>query len=285
MRRSARSFVSVMLLTTISAACSGTMTQANSPDAVASIVAATMAAITPAATGTSVPPTMALPTLLAPSSVPPTLPPVVATVIVPGATRITFINGATTGVVSAPIQAGQVQNYVLQALQAQPMLVNVSSLNNDVTLSIKTQGGTTMLNAAAHQSTWQGSLPQTEDYYLAVYGGATTENYALTVTIPARIKFAEGADSIKLTGKTVAGYAVTYTAFAVKGQKISVELTYLSDTAALTMYGFTDGQPYIRSVTEQTSFVFTLPATQDYIIQVVPKGGTVVSYQLTVKIK
>ena len=164
-------------------------------------------------------------------------------------------------------------------------MVDVSSLNNDVTLSIKTKGGTTILNAAAHSATWQGSLPQTEDYYLTVYGGATAENYTLTVTIPARVKIAEGADSIKLTGKTVAGYAVTYTAFAVKGQKMSAELTYLSDSAALTIYGFSDGQPYVRAVTEQTSFAFTLPATQDYIIQVVPKGGTVVSYQLTVKIK
>jgi hypothetical protein len=36
---------------------------------------------------------------------------------------------------------------------------------------------------------------------------------------------------------------------------------------------------------EQTSFNLKLPATQDYIIEVVPKAGQVVSYTLQVIIK
>jgi hypothetical protein len=163
--------------------------------------------------------------------------------------------------------------------------VNVDSLNQDVTLSIKTQGGTTMLNAAAKQSTWQGSLPQTEDYYLTIHGGATTENFTLNVVIPARIKFPEGADTVKVTGKTVGGYNVLYTLFAIKDQKMSVDLSNLSGDAALTIYGFNDGQPYVRSVTEQTSFTFRLPSTQDYIVEVVPRAGSTVSYLMTIKIQ
>lgn len=273
---------SLLVITTI--ACTLSVAPTNSPDAVATIIAATMAAITPPPTDTPVPPTLSLPTL-SPSSVP-TLPPVIATVIVPGATRITFLNGATTAIVSAPLSAGQAQSYVLQAGQGQPMLVDVASPNNDVTLSMKTAGGTNMLSASARQTTWKGSLPQTEDYFLTVHGGAATENFTLTVTIASRIKFLPGADSAKITGETVGGYNVTYTAFATKGQKMSVSLGNLSGTAALTIYGFADGSPYANAnMSAQTNFSFTLPATQDYIIEVVPQGGKDVRYLLTVKIQ
>jgi hypothetical protein len=212
------------------------------------------------------------------SSMPPTVP-------VPGATRLTFLNGATVGMVSAPIQAGQSQNYVLQAFQGQPMFVYVGSLNNDVTLSIKRQDGTTILSAAAQQTSWQGSLPQTENYYLTIHGGASTENFSLTVTVPSRIQFAAGADSATVSGKTVSGYDLSYTVFAAKGQNMSVDLENLSSKASLSIYGFTDGQRYVRSETGQTSFHFVLPSTQDYIIVVVPLAGSVVSYTITVKIQ
>ena len=181
--------------------CVSTSIPSTSPDAVSTIVAATLGAITPAATATAVSPTTsAPPPTPSSSSVPPTLPPVAPPVQVPDATRITFLNGATIGVVSAPLPAGQTQTYVLQAFQGQPMLGNVDSLNQDVTLSIKTQGGTSMLNAASRQPSWEGTLPQTEDYYLTVHAGATTENFTLSITIPSRIKFPEGADSAKLNG-------------------------------------------------------------------------------------
>ncbi len=284
MRRPIPILLSTLSIVFLTVACTLSVAPATSPDSVATIIAATMAAITPPPTDTPVPPTVSFPTL-SPSSVP-TLPPVIATVIVPGATRINFLNGATTAIVSAPISAGQAQSYVLQAGQGQPMIVDVSSQNHDVTLSMKTAGGTNMLSASAGQTTWKGSLPQTEDYFLTLHGGAATENFTLTVTIASRIKFLPGADSAKLTGETVGGYNVTYTAFAAKGQKMSVSLGNLSGTAALTIYGFADGSPYTNAnMSAQTNFSFTLPSTQDYIIEVVPQGGKDVSYLLKVTIQ
>jgi len=269
---------SVFVLT---AACLSSLVPANSPDSVATIVAATMQAFTPLPTQTPLPPTATVPaTAISPTltTVPPTLP-------LSTATRINFLTGATTGVASAPIQPGQVQTYIANAQQGQPMIVSVNSLNQDVTLSVKTQGGTSLLSASAHQTTWQGTLPQTEDYYLSIYGGATTENFTLTVTLASRIKFAEGTYSAHVSGKTVAGYNVAYTVFAIKDQKMTVILDGVDDDGALTIYGYSDGQPYLRSVTEQTNFTFKLPATQDYIIQVVPRAGKVIAYSLTVKIQ
>ncbi len=286
MRKSLRIWLAACMVLIISAACAVSGIPSTSPDSISTIVAATMAAIPPAATQTMALPTIALPTIgPTATSAPPTLQPVIPTVALPSANRISFLQDATTGVVTGTIQAGGSHNYVLQAGQGQIMMVNVDSTNHDVTLSIKTQGGTSMLNAAAGQSTWQQALPMTEDYYITLHGGAVTENFTLTITIPSRIRFAEGADSAKLSGTTAGGFNVLYAAFAAKGQKMSVDLSNLSGDAALTIYGYTDGTPYVRYVSEQTSFSFTLPSTQDYIIEVVPRAGSVVSYVMTVKIQ
>jgi hypothetical protein len=55
--------------------------------------------------------------------------------------------------------------------------------------------------------------------------------------------------------------------------------------AALTVWGFSDGQPYIRSVTGATTFSFKLPMTEDFIIDIVPNGSMVVNYALVVTVK
>jgi hypothetical protein len=128
-------------------------------------------------------------------------------------------------------------------------------------------------------------LPITEDYFIGIYGGATTENFTLSVEIPSRIQIPQGADKDILTGQTVAGYNVDYVAFAIQAQVMSLELNSQGNSAALTVWGFSDGQPYLRSVTGQTSFSMKLPSTQDYIIEVVPKAGAVVNYTLVIRIQ
>jgi hypothetical protein len=223
---------------------------------------------------------------LIPSPTPmPTNTPVPAVVAVIAATRITFLDGATVGMVEAPIHAGQSQVYILKASKSQPMFVYAASLHNDVTVSIDTQDNLNILSAAAKQTSWQGSLPQTEDYYITVHGGASTENFSLAVTIPTRIIFPPGAVFASVTGTTVAGYGVSYTAFAGKGQTMSVDLENLSAKASISIYGFTDGQHYLRSEKGLTSYHFVLPATQDYIVVVMPAAGIEVSYTMTITIQ
>jgi hypothetical protein len=208
-------------------------------------------------------------------------------VIVPimAATRITFLNGATVGMVDAPIEGGRSQNYVLKALKGQPMFVYVASPHNDVTVSIKAQTGADILSAAADQNSWQGSLPQTQDYYLTIHGGVSTENFSLAVTVPSRIQFVAGATSATVGGNTVSGYGVSYVVFAGRGQTMKVDLGNLSDKASLSIFGFTDGQNYLRSEKGQTSYQFVLPSTQDYIIVVVPPSGSEVGFAMKVTIK
>lgn len=208
-----------------------------------------------------------------------------STKVPPAASRITFLNGATVGVVNAPIESGATQSFVLQVFEGQPMYVYVGSPSSDVTLSINRQDGTPILGEAAHQISWQGTMPQTENYYITVHGGTTTEQYSLAVTVPSRIQFQQGENTATVSGKTVGGYGVSYALVAGKGQKMSVQLESVSAPASLSILGFTDGQQYLASSSSQTSYGFVLAATQDYIIVVVPRAGRVVNYTLTVDVQ
>ena len=53
----------------------------------------------------------------------------------------------------------------------------------------------------------------------------------------------------------------------------------------MTIYGFTDGQRYLRSEKGLTTYHFVLPSTQDYVIVVVPAAGRQVSYTMRVEIQ
>jgi hypothetical protein len=252
-------------------------------DAVGTMVASTLQAFQALAS-----PTMAASeTPLPPTAIPPTLPPpaTFTRTPLPPAERIQFSTGATQTTASGPIQPGQSAYYVVQAEKDQPMLVSLSSLNNDAKLSIFGADGTVLLSQAAGTSDWQGLLPSTQDYYFQVTGGTASPNFTISVTIVARVSFSPGEIKVTLKGRTAQGFAVSYVVYALQGQKMDVILSVTGDQAALSVWGSTDGQPYARAQAGIKDFSFDLPATQDYIISVVPQGGQVIEYSMVVRIK
>ena len=163
------------------------------------------------------------------------------------------------------------------------MIAMVDSFNHDVTMTIKTAGGTSLLSNGQNLNTL---LPITEDYYFTIQGGASAENFTLTIETPARISFDVGKNNAVRSGITAGGYVVSYVIFAQQGQNMEVDLNGVGKDAALTVYGFSDGQPYIRSVTGATTFSMKLPISQDYIIDIVPQiAGKEVNYTLVVTVK
>ncbi len=200
------------------------------------------------------------------------------------AARLSFRTGSTNASATYLLPARQNQYYVFRAMKGQPIIVDVASAKGDVTFGLFAPGGNSVVSAADKKATWQGSLPATGDYSFVIYGGASAENITFNLTIAARIQFARNTDKLTLSGRTVTGDGVTYVAWAAKGQVMKVDVTGAGTNAALTIWGFSDGQPYVRADLQQTSFSFTLPASQDYIVMVVPRAGAVVNYALTVKI-
>jgi hypothetical protein len=92
-----------------------------------------------------------------------------------------------------------------------------------VDLSISGANGATLLAAGLSVSnSFTGTLPATQDYLFKLTGGASPENFVLNVIIAARIQFAVGEKTAILTGRTNNGLAVTYSAYAQKGQKMDL---------------------------------------------------------------
>jgi hypothetical protein len=288
-RRLALPAMALAVLVLVSLACQGTAaTPTPGFGALQTMVAQTLEA------GAGQPrplPTFALPTAL-PTSTPlivntPAPQPTATTppIILPPATRIEFIRGTTEIVTTANIPAGQVNTYVVDAMQGQPIIASVDSPSHGVSLAVFGANGPTLLPASQRSGMYQGTLPSTQDYYFQVIGGSVTESFTMSITIAARIQFAPGTVKTTLKGTTVNGYPVTYVAYAQKGQKMDVTLTVPGDSAALTVWGFYSGEPYARAQNGVQDVSLDLTQTQDYIIEVVPRAGQVVDYSLLVRIK
>ncbi len=128
---------------------------------------------------TQVPPTAVPP----PTQVPPTTAPPTAYSL-PPASRIQFAAGGTGAVVEGVLNSGQTLYYVLAANATQTMSVKIQSPNGDVYLGITGADGQSFLDISAKQTTWSGTLPSTQDYYLSVTAGDGKESYTLSVDIP-----------------------------------------------------------------------------------------------------
>jgi hypothetical protein len=200
--------------------------------------------------------------------------------------RISFAIGATSGGVKSSLSPYQVQSYVLSAGAGVPMIVTAK--NPNVTLAIfGASDGTTLVpawSATKGYPGWQGILPSTQDYVVQVIAPTSAQSYKLIISIPARISFASGATSATVSGATVKGNVVEYAAQAGAGQMMDLVLHSTNGPAVLLLYGLQTGQWLLFSNQGKTTFSITLPATQDYIIGVVPTSGTVVNYTLTVTI-
>ncbi len=258
----------------------------NTPADITVPTAAAQATAAPTALpATEVPPTAVPPTAVPPTALPPTAVPPTA---IPGPVpvRVYFATGATSGFVQGAVNAGKLQNFIVGASQGQPLIVSVDSPNHDVTFSVTgLSNGVTLLGAAQKLASWQTMLSVTQDYLVQVIGGASNQNFTLNVVTPARVVFDAGAISANKNGSTPGGLVVSYILRANANQKMDINLAVTSGEAVLSVYGYQDGNPYLRSVVEAKTFSLILPATQDYIIQIVPKAGQVAAYSINIAIK
>jgi hypothetical protein len=200
--------------------------------------------------------------------------------------RISFAKGATSGGVATTLAPYQVQSYVVSAGGGVPMLVNSDNFNTTMTIFGASDGTVLVSNWSATKGLpgWQGMLPSTQDYVIQVIAPASSQHINFVVSIPARISFATGATSATKSGSTVNGNVVEYVAWAAAGQTMDLKVTSTNGPAVLLLYGFQLGQWMLYRNQFETEYSTTLPASQDYIIGVVPTDGTVVNYKLTVSI-
>jgi hypothetical protein len=199
--------------------------------------------------------------------------------------RIAFTTGTTSATVSGTLASGASQSYVLWAAWNQVMIVKADSADSKIVLEIYNQWtGYYLVKAASALTSWQGWLPRTGDYIVKVYNsGGSSENYSLSVTIPARIQFAQGAYSKSVWGRGSAAQTISYVLWARANQTMTATLTSSTGTVYLAIRGFSGGQTLATSSNAKTTWTGTLPQSQEYIIDAV-QNSTWVDFTLTVTI-
>ena len=184
-----------MLSLALLVACSPTAIPSTSPDAIATIVAATQQA---APTFTPLPPSTRTP-----RPTPTPLPtPILGTPESP--VRLSMPNGATSALIEGHISPGETQSFAVRGIQGQPMLVQLESSTGDAVLSMMSQGGTFFIRPGVADY-WRGVLPQAGVYYLGVYGGAQPTDFRLSVMLVSRVVFKEGETKATVIGRTPDG--------------------------------------------------------------------------------
>jgi hypothetical protein len=199
-------------------------------------------------------------------------------------TRIKFAIGSTFSETSGNILQGGQLSFIVSANKNQLMMLDVGSRNRDVYLAVTGADGSVLAQSSAQLTTWQGTLPLTEDYRITLTAGGGDSNYDLTVTIPAIIQFAAGATSTIIQGQVFANANTNYMLYALAGQTINVAIKSADQNVLLTLYGVSDGQPIIRAASGATQYSGILPASQYYMIVAVTPGKDVqFALQITIK--
>ena len=198
--------------------------------------------------------------------------------------EIVFQEGETAAVLKGTISPGQVITYTVQAIRAQPMILNVESPGWDVTLGVIAPDGGRLFDEVVGWTSYQIQLPQTGTYTIKLFGGATTEDYVLTTKIGKLVNFPNTYQtSITLYGQTNLGYVHTYGFRCTAGQLMTVSLNVDSSRAYLSVFGI-QGSTLVSQWDRATTWIGTLPTTQEYVVEVIPRDGGLVTYILTVTI-
>jgi hypothetical protein len=99
--------------------------------------------------------------------------------------RIRFAPGTTSAEVAGSLVASDVRHYVLRALAGQRMTIVPRASRGQVGLVISGADGQVLLGGHVASDGYDGILPSTQDYLIAVRGlGETRADYTLEITIP-----------------------------------------------------------------------------------------------------
>jgi hypothetical protein len=211
--------------------------------------------------------------------------------------RIVFPPGGDSATRSGVLRNGGMNRYVLAAQADQTLNANVTSPENTVILVIFGKDGTVLLTDHVDQSSYSGTLPSTQDYFIDVRAtDGTTASFTLSVTIPPgqpdppqpteqMIFFKPGTDSATVSGTLTPQSSATYGVQANVGQRMIVNVTGgPPPQVVLSVYG-ADGTVLLSSMPGATSFNGTLPSTQVWYLKVSSVSDTTAKYQMAVTIE
>lgn len=126
-------------------------------------------------------PTASVPAPEAPTAAPPASPAVAEV------ERIRFAPGGTSATVTGSLPPNGARQYILRALAGQTMTVATTATAGQVRVLVWGADGTTLQGDTVTAPGFEGVLPSTQDYVIALHAGPDrSADYTMVVTIPPR---------------------------------------------------------------------------------------------------
>jgi hypothetical protein len=209
-------------------------------------------------------------------------------------TRIRFARGTTSGILDDSLPAGGERSYLLGALRDQVMLAHAIAWTDDrrngqgkTSVRVYRTDGTELSAPGGEGDLWSGRLPADGDYVVRVHASEGPTPYTLAVQIPKPIVVNRDDPSAFYTGVAPSRAPVDFVIDGEQGTILTVELRTEhpgeggGGEGQLHIYGLDDGTQLARLADRKTHFSGTLPATQQYVLSVVPSEEEV-RYELVV---
>jgi hypothetical protein len=203
---------------------------------------------------------------------------------------VQFARGTTSGLVDDSLGAGDTRGYLIGAEQAQVMMVHAITWKErpgqpaePPTVRVYSVGeGRELTVPAGAGPLWSGRLPSSGDYAVRVSAASPTA-YTLSVQIPRRLSPTEADPTAAIAGSAPSRAPVDYIVEGQSGQALAASVRE-SDPVTLHVYGLDDGRQLAALPERRRLWAGRLPATQDYVVSVVPagEGGR---YELTVTLR
>ncbi len=198
---------------------------------------------------------------------------------------IQFNPGTTSAIISGFVPANGSIRYNLYAMANQNFIVMIRSSKNSAVLGISDNIGLSYLSATNKYTYWNMVLPKTGTYNIDVVGLDQGTDFAFQVIIPARIVFPANTYWQSYSGSIGSNSVVSYSVYAAAGKMMSVNLNSgATPQAFLRISGIGTGTVYLDQTAYQTGVSMSLPATQDYLIEVISQMNPA-AYSLTVDIR
>jgi hypothetical protein len=208
-----------------------------------------------------------------------------------GLLRVRFARGTTSGIVNDSLLSGETRGYVIGAEQGQVMMVHAitwpvrqgSAPPDSATVRVYAVADGGELSAPSGQGAlWSGRVPATGDYVVRI-GASGSTAYTLAVQIPRPLSVGGPDPTAAIRGTAPSRAPVDYIVAGRAGQTLAASVRH-DDPATLHVYGLDDGEQLASLSERRRLWAGTLPASQDYIISVVPaeEGAR---YELTVTLR
>ncbi len=207
------------------------------------------------------------------------------------AVTLKFARGATRILVKGSLAAGASGSYVLGAEAGQlVVLTALGQAGNDPSLVITSlPDGTVLQPGSLERSVWTTVLSKSQELLVQEKNRGMAASYELSVMVPALVRPRPGGGTVTRSGSTPAGLPVDYIVRALAGWKVKVSLESTGNGASLKTIGLISGSDVVAvndlSGEAASDRLELAPSSnRDYLVSVLPKDGTDVSYQLTLTV-